>query len=124
QAAPCFHPTMKILNGPPRTVAVDGLPGLLGALHWQSTEQDPFQGFHLFALRLPTPVGAMFLAGHKLALGFLLAGRLRLPHAHHPKLGGITSRAGACLGGSRCMQPQLSCTWAVLARRSCSLGTS
>src|SRR5438105_3767406 len=67
----------------------------------RALEPYPFQGFHLFALRLPTPVGAMFLAGHKLPLGFLLAGRLRLPHAHHPKLQGITSRAGACLGGEQ-----------------------
>src|SRR5205085_8293802 len=67
----------------------------------RALEPYPFQGFHLFALRLPTPVGAMFLAGHKLPLGFLLAGRLRLPHAHHPKLQGITSRGGACLGGEQ-----------------------
>src|SRR2546430_2400667 len=47
QAAPRFHSTMEILNRPPRTGMVHGLPGLLDALHRQSTQQDPFQGFLL-----------------------------------------------------------------------------
>src|SRR5436309_1727622 len=86
----------------------------------RAREPHPFQGLHLLALRLPAPVGAMFLTGHKLPLGFLLARWLRLPHAHHPDLQGITSSVRALLGGSRCMHPQLSWTWAVRARRSCS----
>src|SRR5437762_1136415 len=98
QTAPRFHPTMKLFSRPPRTVMVHRLPGLLDALHWQHTQQDPFQGFHLLAGRLPKPVGPMFLAGHKLALGFLLARWLRLPHAHHPDRQGITSSLRALLG--------------------------
>src|SRR5947209_20440740 len=97
QTASRFDSTMKILNRPPRLVMVDGLPGLLGALHRQSAEQDPFQGFYLLALGLLTPVRAMFLAGHKLPLGFLFARRLWLPHAHHPQRQGLTSGIGAFL---------------------------
>src|SRR5947209_12184323 len=98
QTAPRFHPTMKLFYRPPRTVLVHSLPGLLDARHRQRTQQDPFQGFHLLAGRLPTPVGPMFLVGHTRTLGFLLARWLRLPHAHHPDRQGITSSLRALLG--------------------------
>src|SRR5437016_14657113 len=43
----------------------------------------------------------MFLAGHTLPLGFLLARWLRLPHPHHPDLQGITSSVRAFLRGEQ-----------------------
>src|SRR6266567_3936328 len=96
-----FHASMEILNGPSRLVLVHRLPSLLAALHRQSTQQDPFQSFHLLALGLPTSLRAMFLAGHRLALGLLLAGGLGLPHAHHPELERLPSRIGTVLGGEQ-----------------------
>src|SRR5579885_2295891 len=97
QSTAGFDSTMKILNGPPRLVIVDRLPGLLAVLHWQGTEQNPFQSLHLLALRLLASLGAMFVAGDKGALSLLLAGRLWLPHTHYPQRQRLTCCVGASL---------------------------
>src|SRR5436190_12688081 len=57
QTAPRFHPAMKLLNWPPRTVMVNRLPGLPAALHRPHTQQNPFQGFHFPPLRILVLVG-------------------------------------------------------------------